>query len=227
MAIRVESNTVEAGSSFIVSGSNFKPHQKAFIELEFRGSDYNRGVQISCEADENGLLYSKAITIPEDVVPGDYEVEIFTGTNYDNRELIATLPIRIQAVTEVTKLTPPPGKAHFSEARIYYDDSVELKVGETKLLDVALETREDGPGEVIYEIFRVTKEYAEDELPLPEGLSVSIEPSKFMAYPDNTYHSTITIRTNDKLAPGEYFLLFERNFENVFWQKGWIRVNVE
>ncbi len=185
------------------------------------------GVQVSCEADENGLLYLKAISIPEDVVPGDYEVEIFTGKNVDDRELIATLSIRIQASTEVTKLTPPPGKAHFSEARIYYDDSVELKVGETKLLDVTLETREDGPGEVTYEIFRVAKEYAEDELPMPEGLSVSIEPSKFMAYPDNTYHSTITIRTNDKLAPGEYFLLFERKFENVFWQKGWIRVNVE
>lgn len=97
LVIMVESNTVEAGSSFMVSGSNFKPYQKAFIELKFRASDYNMVVQVSCEADDNGLLYSKAISIPGDVVPGDYEVEIFTGKSIDDRELIATLPVRIQA----------------------------------------------------------------------------------------------------------------------------------
>jgi len=97
LAIMVESSIVEAGSSFMVSGSNFKPYQKAFIELKFRASDYNMVVQASCEADDNGLLYSKAISIPGDVVPGDYEVEIFTGKSIDDRELIATLPVRIQA----------------------------------------------------------------------------------------------------------------------------------
>ncbi len=97
LAIMVESNTVEAGSSFVVSGSNFKPHQKAFIELKLRTSDYNMVMQVSGEADENGLFYSEAIFIPEDVVPDDYEVEIFTGKNIYNRELIAALPINIQA----------------------------------------------------------------------------------------------------------------------------------
>ncbi len=98
LAIMVESNTVEVSSSFMVSGSNFKPYQKAFIELKFRASDYNMVVQVSGEADDNGLLYSKAISIPGDVVPGDYEVEIFTGKSIDDRELIATLPVHIQAV---------------------------------------------------------------------------------------------------------------------------------
>ncbi len=97
LTIMVESNTVEAGSSFVVSGSNFKPHQKAFIELKLRASDYNMVMQVSGEADENDLFYSEAIFIPEDVVPDDYEVEIFTGKNIDNRELIAALPIHIQA----------------------------------------------------------------------------------------------------------------------------------
>jgi len=97
LAIMVEANSVKAGSSFVVSGSKFKPHQKAFIELKLRASDYNMVMQVSGEADENGLFYSEAIFIPEDVVPDDYEVEIFTGKNIDNRELIAALPIHIQA----------------------------------------------------------------------------------------------------------------------------------
>ena len=92
----VESNIVEAGSSFVVSGSNFKPHQKVWVYFEYRASDRTEGIQVSGEADENGLFYSEAIFIPEDVVPDDYEVEISTGKNFNDRELIATFPIHIQ-----------------------------------------------------------------------------------------------------------------------------------
>jgi len=99
LVIMVESNIVEAGSSFVVSGSNFKPHQKAFIELKLRASDYNMVMQVSGEADENGSIHP-TIDIPEDVVPGDYEVKIYTGASkhVNDRQLLTTLPIHIQAV---------------------------------------------------------------------------------------------------------------------------------
>jgi hypothetical protein len=93
----VESNIVEAGSSFMVSGSNFKPNQKVWVNFEYQASDRTEGIQVNCEADENGSIHP-IIDIPEDVVPGDYEIEISTGKNIYDRELIATLPIHIQAV---------------------------------------------------------------------------------------------------------------------------------
>ncbi len=96
LAIMVESNIAEAGSSFMVSGSNFKPDQKVWVDVEFRGSNSVGGIQVYCEADENGSIHP-VIDIPEDVVPGDYEVEISIGENVYDRELIATLPIHIQA----------------------------------------------------------------------------------------------------------------------------------
>ncbi len=111
---------------------------------------------------------------------------------------------------------PIPGKSHLSMARVLYDDSVSIKAGETKSLDVTLESRKSGPGQVIYEISRV-----------PDGLDVSIEPSQFMAYPDTEYHSTINIKAVHELASGEYRFLFGKNFERVFSGAGWIRVNVE
>ncbi len=121
---------------------------------------------------------------------------------------------------------PPPGKALLEAARIALDDSIELKAGETKVLDVTLETLKHGPGEVSYKIFRVAREYGKDEIPMPEGLEVSMEPTKFMAYPNAVYHSAITIKTTPELAPGEYWLSFEAEFEGEFRMTGCIRVNV-
>ena len=97
----VESNIVEAGSSFMVSGSNFKPRQKVWVDFEYQASDRSEGVQVYCEADEDGSIHP-VIDIPEDVVPGDYEVEIFTGErpNVHERQLLTTLTIRIQARTK-------------------------------------------------------------------------------------------------------------------------------
>ena len=96
LAIMVESNIVEAGSSFVVSGSNLKPHQKVWVYFEYRASDRKEGIGAYCEADEDGSIHP-TIHISEDVVPDDYEVEISTGKNFNDRELIATFPIHIQA----------------------------------------------------------------------------------------------------------------------------------
>jgi hypothetical protein len=107
LAIMVESNIVEAGSSFIVSGSNFKPHQNVWVNFEWRTNWGASGVQADCEADENGSIYP-IIEVPEDTVPGDYEVKIYTGINYKVRQLIATLPIHVQAKFEGAEYEATP-----------------------------------------------------------------------------------------------------------------------
>jgi hypothetical protein len=95
LAIMVESNIVEAGSSFMITGLSLNRHQKIWIEGEYRLSDSNTGYSL-CYFEEEGLIYP-IIDVPEDVVPGDYEVEIYIGKHFDDRELVATLPIHIQA----------------------------------------------------------------------------------------------------------------------------------
>ena len=129
---------------------------------------------------------------------------------------LAIMMIILSTVIGCSASTPVPGKSHLSMARVLYDDSVSIKARETKSLDVTLETRKSGPGQVIYEISRV-----------PDGLDVSIEPSQFMAYPETVYHSTITVKASTELPPGEYRLLFGKNFERVFSGVGHIKVNVE
>ncbi|MFC2068001.1 hypothetical protein ACFLTP_03200 [Chloroflexota bacterium] len=122
---------------------------------------------------------------------------------------------------------PLPGKSLLEAARLEFEDFVNLKAGETKSLDVRIETLEHGPGEVACRIYRVAKEYAEDELPVLLGLDVNVEPPNFTAYPNNTYHSTITIKTNSELDLGEYVFLFDWLFEGVENGTGWITVDVQ
>ena len=98
LAIMAESNIVEAGSSFMVSGSNFKPKQWVFVDFEYRASNRREAHTAYDEADEQGSIHL-TIEVPEDVVPGDYEVKISTGSSkhIKDRQLLTTLAIRIQA----------------------------------------------------------------------------------------------------------------------------------
>ena len=97
-AIMVESNIVEAGSSFMVSVSNLNSQQKIWVEWDYRTSD-GAVTAGTCygEPDEDGSIHP-IIEVPENTIPGDYRVEIYIGKHFDNRELIAALPIHIQAV---------------------------------------------------------------------------------------------------------------------------------
>jgi len=98
LAILVESNTVEAGSFFVVSGRNFKPKECVFAEFEYRFSN-GRGECVAYhEADEQGSIHLR-MKVLEDVVPGDYEVKIYAGSslNIKDRRLLTTLPIYVEA----------------------------------------------------------------------------------------------------------------------------------
>jgi hypothetical protein len=128
---------------------------------------------------------------------------------------------------------PVPGRGvgPLTTSSTWFEGSALLKVGETKSLDVFLSTKKDfGPGshEVSYTLFRVARGCGADEIPMPEGLEVSIEPARFMAYPNAQYHSTITIKTTTELSPGEYCFRFESECKgSPMWTGGWITVIVE
>ncbi|GAI93323.1 unnamed protein product, partial [marine sediment metagenome] len=132
----------------------------------------------------------------------------------------------------------PPGSFILGRAKIIFERSVQLKAGETKSLDVTLETGRDGPDEVTYTIFRLKHCYPleyrgdvgvplEDRLPMPEGLEVGIEPSRFTVYPHNTYISVVTIKTTPELPAGEYVLFLDHRSEHIACGGGCITVTVE
>lgn len=119
-----------------------------------------------------------------------------------------------------------PGVASMNLPKVVWPREFELKAGETAKGNITLETRKNGPGTVNYTVSssRVNGTNSIEELPWPEGLNFSIEPSDFMAYPNETYISTLTVTTTDDLPRGEYVFCFEDLlFESV---KGWIWITV-
>ena len=96
IAIMVESNSVEAGSSFMVSASNLKPRQKIWIEVQYEGSDWKGAYAANYRADDNGSIHP-LINVPKDIVPGYYDVKIFTGQTLADRRLLATIPVYVHA----------------------------------------------------------------------------------------------------------------------------------
>jgi len=173
----------------------------------------------------------RAVTLAPD---GSFTSQVLLVEGSNSIETVATLGDEqdeafILYAVENGNPMRAPGYSHWFGTQMRYDDSVALEVGGTKLIDVRLETRKDGPGEYSGKLFYVSRESSEDELPMPEGLEVSLEPSRFKTYPNTTYHTTIIIKTSPELATGEYYLRFISHFVKGGGGQsgGWIRVTVE
>ena len=110
-----------------------------------------------------------------------------------------------------------------------FDQSILIKAGETKLIDVTLEVKKDirGPEAFKYSISNAGVEYGRDQLTMPEGFDASIEPFEFTAYPNTRYDSALTIKTNTQIVPGEYWLRLDWTLENGSRGSGWIEVAVQ
>ena len=104
VGIYVPSDTIEAGKGFLVFGTT-KPGQEVWAEVRFGervevGAGLSKqGPQDYAEADENGVFYL-GVTVPEDVAPGDYEVEIYLGEDFESRHLFTKRPIHVKAGEE-------------------------------------------------------------------------------------------------------------------------------
>lgn len=112
---------------------------------------------------------------------------------------------------------------------LMFDRVVEMKAGDTKIIDVMFDVRKEimQPEEFTYTISFVGKEYSESAIPMPEGLDVIIEPSHFIGCPNMTYHSTLTFKAADTLTPGEYWFVFQQRTGTGGKTTSWILFTVQ
>jgi len=112
----------------------------------------------------------------------------------------------------------------------FHKNFIWLKPGDTQEIYYTFYTQNDGPGELNYEIYRVAKVYEKEEMAMPNGLNVSIEPSKYIAEPHKNYTSKITVNASSEIAyrdPGTgYTLHLQAHFEgeNETIIDDWVRV---
>ncbi|RJS75301.1 hypothetical protein CW714_00470 [Methanophagales archaeon] len=149
---------------------------------------------------------------------------IFEGENETIGDDWLRILVRPFTVPGASGLYLPHGYLH--------NNSITLKLGETKETYYTLHTGESGPEEVSYDIYRITGKVnmlpmpEEEKLPIPEGLTVSIEPNNFLARTHENYTSKITVKTSPELLPGEYVLCMEAHFGGRL-TNDWLTVNVE
>ncbi len=115
----------------------------------------------------------------------------------------------------------------------FHTNFIRLKPGELDVTNYTLYSRNSGPGEVSYNIYRVKKVYETEDIGMADGLSVSIEPSGYIAQPHDNYTSKLIINTTPELAfhgaGTEYTLYIQANFEGESRSRSndWVRVLVE
>ena len=166
---------------------------------------------------------------------GSYSTQVQLNVDTNGIEAAATLNWKEDRMSYLIGLSPEGKLFHipgwiifYTSMNTMYDHEIQLKAGEIKSVDVNLEVRKSisEPRGFYYNIYRVGGEYRENELPMPEGLEISIEPSRFTIYPNTIYHSILTITTTPELTPGQYFLLLESYLGEHKGMAGWIEVNI-
>ncbi len=125
-------------------------------------------------------------------------------------EAVATLGEQQDSWGIIVGLTPEgyvqivPGLgsgAHINESKITHEETVSIRRGETKFVDITFESGKNipfyYPHEFYYEI--------SNEVSLPEkGLYVTIEPQRFTAYANTTYHSILVIKATNEIEARGY-----------------------
>ena len=168
--------------------------------------------------------YTSKITIKTNSKLESGIYTLYLHASFGKYELLGDDWIRIEVLDDysipgISGVYSPWGQLH--------DNSITLKPGETKETYYTLHTGEGGPGNVTYTLFRVRKEYGEDRLPIPKGLTVSIGPNNFLARSHENYTSKVTIKTSSELPQGKYVLSFNVYFENGMEGSEWVTINVE
>ena len=91
--------------------------------------------------------------------------------------------------------------------RILSTYSIRLLSGETGRNEIVLATGKLGEGRVSYKVNRVDSKGSRNQIPLPEGMEIIVEPAEFFVSPYGDYYSAIEIRTDEQIiTPGEYWI---------------------
>ena len=90
--------------------------------------------------------------------------------------------------------------------------AVRFDAGGIREVNVNLSTGKHGSDNVTYTIKRIESKDSTVEMPMADGLDITIEPAQFAADPKNEYKSTLEIQTTLGLPSGTYWIRIEYKF---------------
>lgn len=202
------------------------------------GVDYTKTpVHISgivSDPDTSVVVYTTSD--PKSGVPSDATQATVNGRNFEADVLLKTGPNYVRArvekggqattrtmsvgVTEDGDVIFITGKSDGTSLALpcayieNIDSDISIGVGEVKLYDIKLKTTpypHTAPRQkCFFEFWGADKRHA----PLPDGMTASIEPPAFWAYPNTIYDVTMVIKTTGEVVPGTYHVRLRMTPEN-------------
>lgn len=164
-------------------------------------------------------------SLSEDILQSKESNATFENTSDQTQNINSNTKLQKELISTKELITAPIGGFHTNFIR--------LKPGELDVTNYTFYSRNSEPGEVSYNIYRVKKVYETEDMGMPDGLSASIEPSGYIAQPNENYTSKLIINTTPELtfhgAGTEYTLYLQADFEgeNRVRSDDWIRILVE
>ncbi|HEY79426.1 MAG TPA: hypothetical protein G4O09_09975, partial [Dehalococcoidia bacterium] len=101
----IASDTVEVGKSIWIFGTTRAPNERVWAEAQF-GEEIEVGESIGKEGPQDyaeagdNLFFHLALGIPKNVVPGEYDVDVYIGEDMETRKLFTTLKINVKPSEE-------------------------------------------------------------------------------------------------------------------------------
>jgi hypothetical protein len=97
----------------------------------------------------------------------------------------------------------------YTEERWVFSDT--LNAGDTRTYNVQLNSNYGFSGEILpaecrFEFWQKPEPSSFTREPLPEGMTITIEPPVFLAYMHTTYDFKLTISTSETVLPGIYYI---------------------
>ncbi|WP_048086014.1 hypothetical protein [Archaeoglobus veneficus] len=130
------------------------------------------------------------------------------------------LRVDVYPLTDKPVFVPGRSLMDMATPRLSYSDRIALKRGETAELQFTLYTGEAGPGNASFTVFRVAEGpfsaniSSMELLPMPEGLSVGVEPQCCMVKPHANYELKLVTKANSNVPAGRYFFCIHIEIEN-------------
>jgi hypothetical protein len=108
-----------------------------------------------------------------------------------------------------------PGKSHFGAAEEYLSpESGKIEAGKNIVFELRIEKNKESIRNETIKISRVNGKYSEEELPLPDGMTINCTPSSFISYPEKVYNVSIILTTGKQVPADTYSLRIQRYFDS-------------
>jgi len=102
----------------------------------------------------------------------------------------------------------------FTDSRVDWAiaHAMRFDAGGFQEVNVNLSTGKYGPDNLTYTIKRVENKDSSTEIPMADGMDVTVEPAQFIAYQRNEHQSILKIQTTPELPPGTYWIRVDYQF---------------